>query len=361
MTSVHCAIAMKERSQNTKGRIGQVMRLGRNEWTVPFPESALREMLDGITGEEFVAIPELEGARAKVAGFLGVLPERLLFCNGSDAGIKAVFEAFVRSGDEVVLFQPMFNRYAELCRLYGARQTVIQYRDDLTFDFDELLEAVARAPRLVTLINPNNPTGTVVSAASLVQLVETAAVSGSLVLVDEAYHYFCDVTVINEVERFGNLIVTRSFSKAFGALAARIGAVIAHPAILGSLKPLTTRPEITGLAGRIVEYLVEHPELMRAHVAMTRESERYVRQALEVLGLEVRSTAAGCVLVRLPVGVDRDRFVDGLLEEGVEVGGRFDAPLDRHVRVGLGPVDQMQEFAQVFAGQLVRASAPLTA
>jgi histidinol-phosphate aminotransferase len=352
---------MDDQSKKLNGRIGRVMRLGQNEWTVPFPEDALREMLGTITGEDFVAIPELERARVKVAGFFGVPREQLLFSNGSDAGIKAVFEAFVREGDEVVLFRPMFSRYAELCRLYGAKQRVIRYRDDLTFDFDELLDAVSRRPRLVALVNPNNPTGTVVSTSALVELVEAAAASGSLVLVDEAYHYFCDVTVVSEVERFANLVVTRSFSKAFGALAARIGAVVAQPSILGRLKPLMTRPEISGLSGRIVEYLVEHPELMHAHVAMTRASQAYVREALGTLDLEVLSTSAGSVLVRLPASVDRDLFVEDLLEDGIEVGGRFEAPLDRHVRVGLGPVTQMEELVEVFAGRLERTRASLTA
>jgi histidinol-phosphate aminotransferase len=328
------------------GRIGRIARLGRNEWTVPYPEHALREMLARISGEDFVAIPELAGVYRQVAGFFGIPRENVLLCSGADAGIKAIFEVFVERGDEVVVVRPMFMRYHELCDLYGAQKVVVSYDASLELDLDALFAAIERGPRLVTLINPNNPTGTVLEGEVLLDVAAAARDAGTLLLVDEAYHWFCDVTVLPYAGEHENLVVLRSFSKAFGALAARLGAIVAHPDVLGRLRPVMSRPEINGIAAKILEYLLEHPEIMREHVEMTRASQPRLGAALAALGLTMLGSDAGSVLIELPEHVGPDEFVLAMKDEGYEVGGGMEWPLDRHVRAGLGPWEQMQGFAR---------------
>jgi histidinol-phosphate aminotransferase len=326
-------------------RVGKVVRLGRNEWTVPYPEAAVRDMLARITGDDLVAIPELEPFYARVGDYLDVERSRLLLCPGSDAGIKSVFEAYVESGDEVVFPQPTYHRYDDLCGLYGASRRPIAYAADLSFDVDELVGSISPATRLVVVVNPNNPTGTVLGIDELLRVLRRARECEALVLVDEAYHHFCSVTALPLLDVFDNLVVTRSFSKAFGMASARIGVLVADPAIIGELWKVKPRHEISGVAARIGEYVLDHPEIMREHVDQVNRSKSLMADALAPMGYRVMPSEAASVLIRLPDGADRAELVSQLMERGgYEVGAWLHEPLDRYIRVAVGPWEQMEGF-----------------
>jgi histidinol-phosphate aminotransferase len=306
-------------------------------------------MLGLVTPEELVAIPELEPLYAELAAFLDVPRDALLLTAGSDAGLKSVFEVFVGEDDEVVLPHPTFDRYTELTSLYGARTVPVSIGRDLDYPLHEIAAALCERTRLVVIVNPHSPTGAVADEPGICTVVERAQEAGALVLVDEAYHHFCDVTVVPRLARFENLVITRTFSKAFGALAARIGVLLATPRLVEELRKVQVRSEISGISARIARYLLAHPQVMRRHVAMVTRSRARLPSLLGPLGLQVYPSGAPFVLVEVPPATDRDEFVRGLAATGFEVGGKLQPPFERCVKVGVGPWSQMVEFADACA------------
>jgi histidinol-phosphate aminotransferase len=333
-------------------RIGRVVRLGRNEWTIPYPEDAMQEMLARISPEDLVAIPELEGLYDRMCAYLGLERDRVLLWPGSDAGIKAVFEVYVEGGDEVVVVNPTYHRYEEFCALYGARRIPADYAEDLGLDVEALARSIGDATKLVVLVNPNSTTGTALEAERILWLTEQARAHDALVLVDEAYHHYCEVTVVPHVRAFDNLIVTRSLSKGFGIAGARVGALAADPRIVDELSKVKPRHEVAAVSARLAEYVLDHPEIMERYVASVRESKRRLPEALEPLGFTVMPSESVSVLIRLPDGVDRSRFVAALAETGYEVGSYLLEPFTRYIRVSVGPWDQMEGFVAACARSL---------
>lgn len=335
--------------QTERQRVGRVERLGRNERTVPLPDDAVRAMLASVAPEELTAVPELGPFYAKLARYLGVGRDAVLASHGADAGIADLFRVYVRAGDEVVHIHPTYHRYAELCALHGARAVRIGYDDELRLDVDGLLAAIGPATRLVVVVNPNNPTGTKVGLDVLEAVAARARAHDALLLVDEVYHHFCTVTAVPLLRVHRNVVVARSFSKALGLAGIRVGALAADAEVIAQLAKVKPRHEISAVAARIAEYVLDHPEIVEDYVAQTRRGHAVLGRALTPLGFAVLPTEAASALVRLPDGLDRPAFASALWEAGWEVGAGLQAPYERFVRVAVGPPDQMERFGAAVA------------
>jgi histidinol-phosphate aminotransferase len=182
--------------------------------------------------------PQPAALKARLAEFYRVDPDQLLITRGSDEGIDLLVRSFCRAGvDRVLICPPCFGMYALSARIQGAEVIsvpLIEGPDDWQLD----QAGLKKAPdcRLYFLCSPNNPTGNLVSAVEVIELAERVADHG-LVVVDEAYIEFCDQpSLASQLVRLSNLVVLRTLSKAFALAGCRIGAVLAHPDIIGLLR-----------------------------------------------------------------------------------------------------------------------------
>ena len=179
-------------------RIGKVIRLDRNERTVPFPERHLKRIWRNITPEDVVAYPELEPFYKKLSGWLGVARDEVLLFNGSDTGIRAVYEVYVEEGDEVLMFPPTYGMYLVYCRMFGGVVKEIFYNEDFTLPVEQILNAINHKTKLITVANPNH-TGTTLEKSDLIRILKAAKDKDAIVLVDEAYYHFCDETMVSYI------------------------------------------------------------------------------------------------------------------------------------------------------------------
>ena len=322
--------------------------LDRNERTVPFPPEVTAEMVARITPEMLVSYPFSESLYRKLARWLGLAREMLLLTNGSDAAIKSVFEAYVAPGDEVVCLSPTYAMYSVYCEMFGASRQEVALGPDLRLEVGEVLERIGPRTRLVALANPNQPTGTVFAPQDLIRLVEHCSRLDVLALVDEAYYPFYEETMLPLVGRFSNLIVTRSFSKACGLPSVRLGYLAGHPEHVSQLFKTKTAHDLNAFALALGEYIVDHDWLLWNYVEQVRAGRDYLEGAFQRLGLEPLRSQANFMLIRLPEGCPPQGVIDALKEEGYLIRGPFAPPLERCIRVTVGPEEQMRDFMEGF-------------
>lgn len=336
-------------------RIGLVERLGHNERTIPLPAEVVQEIFASIAPEEITAIPELDSFYASLCRFLAVERNAVLACHGADAGIGMLFQAYVDEGDEVVQVAPTYHRYREFCLLYGAKSVIVAFDSALRLDFSDYLKAITPLTRMAVLVNPNSPTGTTVDFDELAEAAAKTHAHNALLLIDEVYHHYYEVTALPLLKHYDNVVIARSLSKAFGAAGIRVGALVGNPTIIQELRKLCPRHEISALSARVAEYLLEHPEIMRDYVAASHESRHQLAAVLEPAGFEVMKSHAASVMIRLPDALDRAELAAALWDVGYEIGAGLPPPYERYVRVAVGPWAQMQHFADALlhtAGRL---------
>ena len=215
--------AMKEYHPPLGNR--DAMRLDFNENTVACSPK-VKEVLGRISAGALTRYPEREPVERIVATHLGVAAEQVVLTNGVDEAIHVLFEAFLDEGDELLLPVPTYTMYEVYASATEARAVAVQAADDLQFPFERLLGAITPRTKIVAIANPNSPSGSIASREQIVEIARRAP--DAVVLVDEAYFHFFGETVMDLVGTVPNLVVARTFSKAYGLAGLRLG-VLAGP------------------------------------------------------------------------------------------------------------------------------------
>ena len=197
-----------------------VLRLDFNENTLACSPK-VREVLGSISAGELTRYPEREPVEAIVAEHLGLASEQVVLTNGVDEAIHVLFETFLESGDELLLPVPTYTMYEVYASATDARIVAVQSDATLQFPFERLLAAITPQTKIIAVANPNSPAGSIATRAQLVELARRAP--QAVLLVDEAYFHFHGETVLDLIGAVPNLIVARTFSKAYGLAGLRLG------------------------------------------------------------------------------------------------------------------------------------------
>src|SRR5258706_15231272 len=167
-----------------------------------------------LTARDISMYPNREEGETLVANFLGVRPDQLLLTNGIDEGLYLLSATYLAEGDEMLFADPTFVMYPIYGHSTGARVVRVRADDDFAFPTGKILAAISPRTRLITIANPNNPTGTVVPREDLVCILNSAL--DAAVLVDEAYFECGGETLLADLAKHPDLFIARTFSKAYG-------------------------------------------------------------------------------------------------------------------------------------------------
>ena len=263
--------------------------------------------------------------------------------NGSNELMYLLATVCVSPTARVVLPRPMFSFYEKVIRLCEGVVTSVPPRSDLSFDTDRILEAIIELePTLVVLATPNNPTGMAMTLDEVRAVVDAAS---GLVLVDEAYVEFSSERSARELlSDYPNLILLRTFSKAFGLAGLRLGYLLGHPDLMAEVLKARVPFMIDRLSECAAIMLLEQLELMAARCNLLKAEVRKLYSSLVAMaGVAVLPTQANFVVFRPPVS--SRAVMRGLEEAGVLVRDMSGYPeLAGWLRVNVGTPSENREF-----------------
>lgn len=283
-----------------------------NERTIPLPQKVLEKLsqwcLSGVTHR----YPEYSGLIDAIADYTKCATEKILVGNGSDQLLDCVFRAVVAENDRVLIPTPSFSMYRQCAGLVGAQ---VDSYDLLSGDpVDALKKSLKLPPRLVVIANPNNPTGTLMDPASLHGFFKKY--EKTWFLVDEAYFEFSGRSVLEADDFPTNLIVCRTFSKAFGLAALRVGYMVAHEDTIVQILKIRGPYDVNQLAVVAAKAVLEDREdvLAYAREIMSAHKKR-VESCLKDKGLEFLSSEANFFLLTSPP----EGLTEYLMQSGLRV------------------------------------------
>ncbi|MEU9841601.1 histidinol-phosphate transaminase [Actinomadura sp. NPDC048032] len=278
-----------------------------------------------------------------IASFCGVPADHVAVGCGSVGMTQMLLEAVAEPGTEVVYAWRSFEAYPLLVSLSGATSVQVPLRDE-THDLRAMADAITEKTRLVFVCNPNNPTGTAVGRAQIEELLDRVP-ADCLVVLDEAYReYVRDDDVPDGLTLYGdrpNLAILRTFSKAYGLAGLRIGYLVAHPLVAGSIRKTFLPFSVNSVAQAAgIASLDATDELMERVEGTVKERDR-VRAALLADGWTVPPTEANFVWLRL--GDRTMEFSAACDAHGVSV-----RPFDGEgARVSIGSPEENDAFLTV--------------
>ncbi len=275
---------------------------------------------------------------------LGVAADQITLGNGSNDVLELVARAFATSRDEVVFAEHAFAVYPIVATAVGARSVVVPARD-WGHDLQAMQRAVGPRTRVVFIANPNNPTGTWNDATSLAAFLD-AMPDHVITVVDQAYLEYVEdpayADCIPWVARYPNLVVTRTFSKAYALAALRVGYSVSQPAVADLLNRVRQPFNVNSVALAAAAAALEDEEHLTRGIEVNRQGMRQLTEAFERMGLAYIPSVGNFVSVH--VGGPAGPVYDALLRQGVIVRPVENYGMPEHLRVTVGLERENRRF-----------------
>jgi histidinol-phosphate aminotransferase len=334
--------AMKEYHPPLGSR--DALRLDFNENTLACSPK-VREVLAAISAGALTRYPEREPVEAIVAAHFGLAADQVALTNGVDEAIHVLFEAFLESGDELLLPVPTYTMYEVYASATDARAVTIQATDDLEFPFERLLAAITPRTKIIAVANPNSPSGSVATREQLLELARRAP--QAVLFVDEAYFHFHGETLIDLVGVLPNLIVARTFSKAYGLAGLRIGMLAGPLELMRWIRRVLSPYSVNSVALACLPAALADTTYLDRYVVEVLAARGEFEDVLDAVGVRRWPSRANFVLI--DIGPQHAEFVRLMRDAGVLVRDRSSDPgCDGRVRITIGTREQMQKAAMDF-------------
>lgn len=315
------------------------LRLDFNENTIACSPRVL-EALGATSRGDLTRYPEREPAERRVAEHLGLRPSQVLLTNGVDEAIHVLCQTYLDAGTEMLLPVPTYSMYEVYASGTAARVVAVAAEERFRFPLAGVLAAITPATRLIAIANPNSPTGQTVRREDLLRVIEAAPQAA--VLVDEAYFHFFGETVIDLVGRASNVIVARTFSKAYGLAGLRLGVLAADEQAMQWMRRAISPYSVNSVALACLTAALEDEDYLRWYSGEVLASRGAFEAELRRIGLAFWPSQANFVLV--DIGPKHRAFVEAMRARGILVRDRSNDPgCDGCVRITLGTQEQTQQ------------------
>lgn len=254
------------------------------------------EVLSSINEEYIATYPEYSKFKQKLAMYLDVNSKNIILTNGTDEAIKLIMDCYVEKGDEAVIPEPTFPLFNFYSQIAGAKIIRIKYAEKLIFPVEKVIEAINEKTKIVVIVNPNNPTGTVVCEEDIVRIVKKALLNNAIVVVDEAYWQFYGKSCKKLTERYNNLAVIQTFSKAFGLAGLRLGYIIANDKRIMEINKVCSPYSVNSIAVAAASAALEDTRYVDEYVKEVTENRKYMSNMLNMTGIRTYESEANFIL-----------------------------------------------------------------
>jgi histidinol-phosphate aminotransferase len=315
------------------------LRLDFNENTLACSPK-VREVLGNISAGSLTRYPERAPVEAIVASHVGVLAEQLALTNGVDEAIHVLFETFLEADDELLLPVPTYTMYEVYASATDARLVAVQAADDLLFPFERLLAAITPRTKIIAVANPNSPSGSAATREQLMELAQRAP--QAVLLVDEAYYHFHGETVMDLIGTLPNLVVARTFSKAYGLAGLRLGLLAGPAGLMRWIRRVLSPYSVNSIALACLPPALDDTAYIDWYVSEVLSGRSDFEAALDKVGIPRWPSRANFILV--DIGQQHREFVRLMRAAGVLVRDRSNDPgCEGRVRVTIGTREQMEQ------------------
>ena len=310
----------------------EALRLDFNENTFA-PSPHVIERLQQITSEGLTKYPEREPVERIVASHFNLQPDQVLLTNGVDEAIHLICAAFLEPDDEALISTPTFFMYDVSIQMMTPHLRRVQADASLAFPYERFLAAITEKTKLIIVASPNTPTGAIVSREHLLAIA--AAAPQAVLMVDEAYFHFHGASTLADIASVPNLIVARTFSKAYGLANLRIGMLAGNADLLRYIRKVSSPYNVNGVALACLPAALEDDAYVSWYADQVHTGRERTMAGLRELGVPFFESHANFILMQ--IGPKHADLVHTMRAHGVLLRDRSADPgCDGYVRITIG-------------------------
>ncbi len=282
--------------------------------------------------------------RERLAVYTGMGKENIVIGAGVDGVLDTLVKIFIADGDEAIIPVPTFSLYESLVKIAGGKPKYLTRESDFSISVKDSISAAGEKTRLIFIASPNNPTGNCISADEVRELAQS--VPEAMVILDEAYVEFADSSLLKDVEDPDNVLVLRTFSKAFGLAGLRVGYAVVPKWLASIYKKVSMPFTVNSIALIAAMAALDDKEHLRRSVELVKHGRKYLTENLQ---LKVYPSQANFVLVDVAPANSYEVY-EALLKEGLVVRNctSFRGAGDSFIRISVGTQQQNEQVVDAF-------------
>lgn len=323
------------------------LRLDMNENPEGLPLAFFNEVIDLITPQMLATYPQKKNLINLIAKKEGIKEENISLVNGSDEGVKLIFETFTKPGHKIVTASPSFEMYKVYCNMFGLEYVSISYDETFKINIKDLMDNIDEKTDLVVLLNPNSPIGTTYSKDEIMAIVAKAQSCDAMVIIDEAYYYFGTPSYLPYITQYPNILVLRTFSKLCSIAGVRIGFIAGNSEWIHYIENAQLTYNVNAIGILFAEQLMLRPEILETLMRIEKEGRDYLIEELKMKEYEYYAQEGNYVLIKTkkpPIEIK-----NLLKEEKILIKTYGNDLLKDWIRVTTGSKEIMERFWQVLS------------
>lgn len=290
--------------------------LNSNESPYSAPEALMTYMKENVTQLLVNRYPDTDSTTLMkaIAKAYDMNAKNVVCGVGSDEIIDCILASVLEEDDKVLIPYPSFSMYSQFTLLNSGYALKVPLKQDFSYDFEKIKETILKQqPKVVFICNPNNPTGCILSKEQIEEILE---VSEGLVIVDEAYEDFSskEISVIPLIKQYENLIVLRTFSKAYALAGARVGYAIACEALIDLINTVKVPYNLNMFSQLVATWAIEHQDIFKENAHKIIAERNTLDEGLKELGIKTYPSEANFIWVELP-----DEYFDLLIQRKIYI------------------------------------------
>lgn len=326
-----------------------IVKLASNENPYGPPPAAKAQLTSELAALEIYPDGYAGKLRTKIANHLGVNEDELLFGSGSDEIIVIIARALLGEGTNTICATPTFPQYKHHALIEGAEVKEIPLKSDGAHDLDGFYEAIDEDTSVIWLCSPNNPTGNLIEHDQLISFLDRVP-NHILVVLDEAYYeYVMDESYIDTLKLFHtykNVLVLRTFSKAYGLAALRVGYGVGDASVITPLNTARSPFNVTSLSLSVAETALDEQAFIEKCRQLNHEQMKRFYTYAKGHNLHIYPSEANFVLLQVPTSATE--ATEALLKQGYIVRSGDALGVPGYIRVTVGTVEQNDGFFAAF-------------
>jgi histidinol-phosphate aminotransferase len=320
------------RFQNTHTK-----KLDWNECNLPFDENYLLKLKESVLNVNLSEYPNINNDELLngLEKYCGINKSNIQIFNGSDSALHYIFATFLNSETKVLMYYPNYNQVESYIQLYSNNLNYSHITDPFgshTYNFEDINDN-----DVIYITNPNNPTGKIIDPTVIEELLKIHP--NKLFIIDEAYYEFSDKTCVKLINNFDNIIVTRTFSKAFSLASIRLGYICTNKKNINEIDKIRNTKEVNSFAQILGVVALNNINYIKNRVEIINNNKKFFINELKKLNIEFIESMSNFVLIRVK---NSSFLIDNLTKKNILVRDRSTfTGLENCVRITIGEMNDM--------------------